>query len=376
MKQGKSITELALELQNIRNHQKDFIIPNEAMGKVKAVTLEDVISETESHREIGLAIVNGETKSFKPTKFANSQIAGFADIPKPYFDRINRENPVLLTSAINHGFAMSTTLALANRQPGGRMLRTYDGKLRALVSSRYRRLDNFDPFEAVAPALLELGFEPESQELTEERLYIKCVTPKVTADVKPGDTVQYGLVVSNSDVGAGSVRVEPIIYRLVCKNGMISNVARRHAHLGRNQAGEGIEELLSDSTKELNDRAFWNTIRDVVTNFAKPEFFEAEVNKLREAARQPIVNFNLPQIVEESARQIGFALSDKAKGSIVDAMASGADGAGMNKWGLANAWTQGAQAEDLEYEAATEMERAGSKIIELTARQWEYVNAK
>jgi hypothetical protein len=280
-----------------------------------------------------------------------------------------------LATNINHGFARAATMAMAARGSTGRMLRTHKGTLRALVSSRFRRLDNFDLFEAIAPALIDLGFMPESTELTDRRLYLKCVTPKIEAEVKPGDVVQYGLVVSNSDVGAGSVRVEPMIMRLVCSNGLITNAAMRRAHMGKNLMLEEVEELLTDETKALTDRAFWNQVRDVVRSFAKPEFFEAEVNKLREADKQPIKLFDLPEIVERTTKAIGISASEATKKSIIDNLASGAHGAGLTKWGLANAYTWAAQDAGLDYEQATELERAGAQVIEMAPRQWEALNA-
>jgi hypothetical protein len=101
------------------------------------------------------------------------------------------------------------------------MLRTLDGKVRAVLSERYRRLDNFDLAEqrAAHPAgqLPEVRFE--SVELTETRMYLKCVTPRLKYEMAPGDVVQAGVVISNSEVGQGTLSVQPLLFRLVCRNG-------------------------------------------------------------------------------------------------------------------------------------------------------------
>lgn len=62
-----------------------------------------------------------------------------------------------------------------------------------------------------------------SCEVTEGNLYLKVINKAIRAEVKPGDVVQAGFVVSNSEVGLGSLRVEPLVYRLVCSNGLIVN---------------------------------------------------------------------------------------------------------------------------------------------------------
>lgn len=36
-------------------------------------------------------------------------------------------------------------------------------------------------------------------------------------EIVPGDIVQAGFVVSNSEIGLGALKVEPLVYRLICK---------------------------------------------------------------------------------------------------------------------------------------------------------------
>ena len=76
-----------------------------------------------------------------------------------------------------------------------------------------------------------------SCEVTESHLYLKVVNKKLKAEVGIGDVVQAGFVVSNSEVGLGSLKVEPLIYRLVCKNGLIvKDFAQKKYHVGRQVA--------------------------------------------------------------------------------------------------------------------------------------------
>ena len=67
------------------------------------------------------------------------------------------------------------------------LLRTLDGRVRAVLSERYRRLDNYDLAEHVLPTLQRLPEARfESVELTETRMYLKVVTPRVAFEVAPG----------------------------------------------------------------------------------------------------------------------------------------------------------------------------------------------
>ena len=74
----------------------------------------------------------------------------------------------------------------------------------------------------------------ESVELTDTNMYLKCVTPRLTFEMAPGDIVQAGVVISNSEVGQGTLSVQPLLYRLVCRNGLIaSDRSLRKTHIGR-----------------------------------------------------------------------------------------------------------------------------------------------
>lgn len=61
-----------------------------------------------------------------------------------------------------------------------------------------------------------------SCDITETHLYLKVINKSMKAEITEGDIVQAGFVVSNSEIGLGALKVEPLVYRLVCKNGMIS----------------------------------------------------------------------------------------------------------------------------------------------------------
>jgi len=140
------------------------------------------------------------------------------------------------------------------------MVRTLDTEVRAFLSNRYRRLDNFDLAEAVLPILAEMGegIRIVSAELTESRMYIKVINERLELEVKKGDVVQAGIALSNSEVGLGALSVEPLIYRLICTNGMIAkDYSKKRYHVGRNADEGEAYELFTDETLKADDRAFF-----------------------------------------------------------------------------------------------------------------------
>lgn len=374
MRQESTIQQLAATLKDVRDNSRDFALSAGALDRMSAVGIGGAL---------GVSLRNGEEHIFEPTPWAHSQIAEYSDIPNAYYSRIRGENPDLLIRSVNHGFERARGVAAGQRRGGGRMVRTHRDKLRAFVSDSYRRLDNHSLADAVLPVLVDLGFdlgegEVNSYALTDKRLYVKVTTARVQGEVKKGDVVQMGILVSNSDVGAGSLRVEPFLLRLACLNGMVMESALRKAHLGgQRQAGDDIEEMLTSATKSLSDQAFFAQVHDVVRASASPDFFERELNKLKDADKQAITNYDLPKIVERTLKEVGISAGEKVRESILDNLASGAHGAGMTKYGLSQAVTFAAgNAEGLDYDAATELERAGSKVIALSAKSWEVIQAK
>ena len=356
MKTGKTLTELAVELTRIQQAKKDFIVPTTKLSMTEKGDLQ---------------FTNGAAHDYKLTSFSAGQVASFADVPKQYFDRILAENPKLAADSVNHGFARNAKTEVQQKDTA-RLVRTIDGKVRGFLSDKYRILDSHDLLETALPELMQNDFEVMSSEITDKRLYLKCASPKIEGEVKKGDVIRYGVMLSTSDVGAGSLRVEPYFLRLACLNGMVSETKFSKAHLGRSNYENDIRELMSDNTKRLNDAAFFATVRDYLKSTMNPQNFERELNKMREASERKIENMDLVEVVELTAKQFGVTGENTKKG-ILQALAQGNEGAGLTQWGLANSFTRFAQDDSLDYDQSTELERVGSAIIELNPSQWQKI---
>lgn len=357
MKQGKSLTELAQELERIQSTARDFMVPTKALAVQPSGEIQ---------------FKNGVMHTFQPTKYAHSQIAQYSDIPHKYYERIRIQNPNLWADSVNHGLRVLEDTKSKQGLPETRLLRTVGNTLRANLSSKFRRLDSYHLCQHVLPLLLENKMRVVSSEITEKRLYIKAFTDKIQGEIAKGDVIQYGLCITNSDVGAGALKIEPMTMRLVCTNGMIANTASRHYHVGKNQAEMETRELLTAETLAADDKAFWLKVRDLVTHSMSQQGFENELNRLREANGLKIENFNVPEVVELAMEAVNVNGED-TKNNIIAYLANGADGAGLTKWGLANAFTYAAQSEHVDYDSSTDLERAGSAIIDLNEKQWKRV---
>ena len=163
------------------------------------------------------------------------------------------------------------------------------------------------------------------------------------------------------------MKVEPLIFRLVCSNGMISvDHSLRKTHIGRGFDGDDnmAQEFFKDETRKADDAAFYLKVRDVVAGTFEQTRFDKLVDKMRASAEREITGDPM-QVVEVTQRE--HALSDDERGGIMGALIAGAD---MTQWGLANAVTFTSQTVP-DYDRATELERLGGEIMELPQTRWD-----
>ena len=348
MKYGRSLQELAIELDRQAKVKKDYVATAGAMQM------------TAVNENFDLVIGN---TPFQLNENAHRQLGLQLKIPAPYYERMRAENPGLLMANVNGWFQQSPDTR--------RMVRTLDGTARAILSDRYRRIDNYEVAQTVLPIISEMqGARIESCELTDTRMYIKVVNERIQTEVVPGDIVQAGILISNSEVGMGSVSVKPLIYRLVCTNGMVADVGVGKRHVGRiNESVDGDFGIFRDETIEADDRAFLMKIEDTVRAAVDEARFNALVQKLRDAKEAPILPAAAPKVVELAAKE--FNIRQNESEGILGHLIAGGD---LSLYGLANAVTRHAQ--DVQsYDRSTELEATGYKIITMQPsllKRWQW----
>ena len=356
---GVTLPELAARIKREKGEKRDFIAPT---------TMLDF--QPSGDRGTIAFRPNGDSVLTEPTEHCLAQICQRSRIPKDYVDRMRQGNLDLLATNINHWW---------QRKPEKRMLRTLvngDNRARAFVSERYRPLDNFDLAEVVLPRLADVGCTVLSSQITETRLYIQAATPKMELDLNKLkvsgiklnelDPVQAGVVISNSEVGCGSLRVEEMLYRLTCFNGMITGYGKKRYHVGKGRTEfaelEEAAEYFTDATRQLDDRAFWSKVGDVVNSVFDLGRFTNLAQKFADTATLRLTNPTdaVDKVVEK------FQLSERESKGVLDNLIAGGDN---SLFGLVNAVTRTAE-ESESYDRAIELERMGGQIIELPQQTW------
>lgn len=350
MKTGRTLVDLASELSRQLNAKRDMIVPSPMMR---------FATDSGGTSQVTIETPDGSAR-YGTTELARRQLADKLGIPYAYFERMREKQPHLLDRNVN---------TWLHSEDDRRLVRTLDGNVRAVLSERYRRLDNYDLAEHVLPILQRLpGGRPESVELTDTRMYLKWIASKVRQEVSPGDVIEAGVVVTNSEVGLGSLSVQPLVFRLICSNGLIAaDQGLRKTHVGRLlAANDGDLSVFKDDTLEAQDRAFFMKVRDVVENAVSEVMLSQLADRLRRTRGIELVGDPV-----KSVEAIGtkYLLNEQERSGVLRHLISGGD---LSAYGLLNAVTHYSQEVD-DYDRATDFEVIGGRLLELPARDWQEI---
>ena len=234
--------------------------------------------------------------------------------------------PTLYDENVNYWLA-----ADPNKRHLVRGFRTDDpdapGIARALLSDRYRTIDNHDVLMATLDGVRQAGVEVhiDGADLSDHRMSLRLTCPEVSeyaADLLDGyrspftgqtgadnPTIFAGLVVKNSETGGGAFTIVPRLVVQVCSNGLqITKDAMRAIHLG-GKLDEGVIEW-SDETQRHELELVTSKTRDAVSTFLDVGYMQAKIAGLRELAGIEVVH---PlDTIERVARKTGWTADEEA----------------------------------------------------------------
>ena len=208
MKKGHDVKEMLNNINEDTKNKRDYLVD---MKSIKVETNNFVYPSISSdHLSQG---------SFVLTDHSLNQLCGKLEIGTQYLRKCLPVSQQLVTHNLNFWINNSKEKEL--------MLRTYvdindDIVARALCSNRYKRIDNDVVANHSLNKLMDLGLDIKYSHYDRDTLNITAVNPKLEGEVTKGDVVQSGVTITNSEIGSGSLMIQPFIYRLVCTNGMVA----------------------------------------------------------------------------------------------------------------------------------------------------------
>ena len=327
-----SLAELVQVVGEQERGKRDFLVETSQL----AMKTEDEVSYL--HIPAGRG-----TESFILNETARAQLADRLEIPFRFAEHLRQEHPVLLDQTVN---------TLFRSHPEKRLIRTLGEQCRAILSPKYRILDNFAFIGAVLPALAGMP-DAEVREcfLTDTHMQLSLTFNKAQALVQVGDPVCYGVLLQNSEVGVGSLSAASYIWRKVCGNGLVipqvDGPAMRRYHLGKR---------IDDLSRLPNDREVWMAYQDHVRNIADKGRFPQIVDRLQAAAQSPVEE-NPVVAVEKLAKR--FQLTKEESELVLDRYLAGCEN---SLWGMINAVTEAAKGAET-VQRRVDLQTIGGKMM-------------
>lgn len=259
---------------------------------------------------------------------AETQLLQRAGIPVTFFRRL----PDNLKWAVgNHLVQHGLTERAA-------LIRTVRGDIvRALLTESYTPLDDPDVLEAAADILGDDVVEVQKLDFTDDCTHLRLVFPMQATEARPGDVLQTGVHISNSETGYRAVHVDALVFRLACSNGLVRAESAGRTTLRHTGNSDRLKDYMARAIRDARDNA-----RQLVHEF-------------RESVGRTIAE------PEELLR--GFAReSDLTRDQLQAALAAFSLEPERSLFGVVNAITRAAQAES-NYEDRYQMERLGAQLL-------------
>lgn len=373
MQKGRTLVELAQAVQDAANR------------KVDVVTSVSNIDFDASNGKLLLTVNKpgeGAISVSEMTGHALNQTVEYAGIPNNFFDRIVTEHPALAATNLN-------TLVKAKREkdgsPSKRMVRLFRDPVarqngltdiaRAFVSNKFSRsMEHETMLAGVLPILVDSKeIEVVSTQLTDRKMYIKCIFPNMKGEVRKGDIIRYGFALTNGEIGGFSWAVEPFYDRLWCDNGAVSTIEiddahMRKAHIGRAQ-DESVE-FYQEDTIRADDTAITLKLRDTLNAMLNKDRWQQVLGRIQGAASRGGETADPIAAVERVSQLL--VLPKPEQNNVLANFLKDGD---FSRWGLMNAITKVANDERVSYDRACELERIGPRILTLPESQWSQIAA-
>lgn len=239
---------------------------------------------------------------------AFEQLATRVGAPAAY---IRELPPKLAMACMNYGLVHRDRPAL---------LRVAGNSIRAIVSERYAALDDSIVLETLADTLRHLGLRDHAfvrAIAVGTTTVLRLTLPSEGVAVRPGDVIEHGIEIANSELGLRSVQITPVTVRLVCTNGMRATygaASKRLRHVGdparlRDAFREAVPMALAEARGDI---ARWKQSVDVLVDDALAEVeslrsFGATTSDVHAVARTLAASFSdgrQPNAFEELAQSM------------------------------------------------------------------------
>lgn len=255
-----------------------------------------------------MAIPKMSNAAFEILPNAMNQTTESLNIPRMFSDRLLKDKPDLWQHLLNN-------LSADSEKP--RLIRTIDQSSRAVLSNRFKTIDNYGIFFESLKAIQDFKPEFYGASLTYDNMYLRAGFPTVQAEIKKDDIVEAGIFIKNSETGNGRFEASLYINRLFCLNGMISkDNSLSRTHLGKRREFDASQQVI-----EAEARLIKEEVKDILVKALNPAAFDRTVKALRESTE---IKIDKP-IEEINNLGIAFEMSEIEQKNLLSAFVQNKD---------------------------------------------------
>lgn len=292
----------------------------------------------------------------KLTHWAFGQLAQRIGAPASYLRGLPG---TLAVQNLNHGLAKRAKDEALNQMAKMLFHRMPDGTVlcRAMTTDAYQRIWNHEVAERLVN-LQGLGWEPAMPDVrslgddkpplyaSDHDMFVFLRNAEKTIEEGNGQPVYRGVIVENSEVGAGALKLTRFLYRFMCGNHIIW----------------GASKVTDLSVRHVGDaRGRWGKFAVQMREWADEGAHEDEV-KIK-AAQYKMIGGTKEEVLDAIFGKRAVNLSRKQLDAGYDAVVPNQDGDPNSVWGMVQGLTRYSQT--LPYaDERTAIDRAAGKILE------------
>ena len=372
---NNELLNLMQKVKDQAERSKDFIAPTNAL-QIQTLNKDGSPADDSEQSKFSRIVVEREdgdpTYMYNANDVALSQIGQRAGIDSRTMQRLQQGYPTQFDSVIN---------AIWQKEPKNTMIRTFmdsdtHGIARAVLSDKFKTFDNTNLLNSAIPQLMEseAQWKVVNADVTDKRLYLRLKSEVITGEgANKGDLMASGIGLSNSEVGAGSVQVYQMYWTLACLNGMQTENRHRQSHITSSQADGETWKMLTDETKNADNRALELKVRDLVAGYTSRESFDEIIDKMKTAG-QDLIEGSVNNAVNSLGKVIN--LTKKETASVLDGLMAtigqeGYAGNPVSRATMVNAVTNVANRVDAD--EMDDWQRRGGQILNMNKTDWNRV---
>jgi len=290
MKKGHDVRQVVQQINKDVKSKKDYIVTLNALEVTTSNNTYPNLEFTDAPDQYSL------------TDHSMNQLCGKLEIGTQYLRKCLPVSQELVAHNLNFWIKNTKSKEL--------MVRTIERDsdelpniARAVCSNRYKRIDNDVVVTHSLNKLMDLGLDIKYSYYDRDTLNIAAVNPKLEGEVAKGDVVQSGVTITNSEIGSGSLIIQPFIYRLVCTNGMVAP-----RYLNRFYS-KHVGKIIIDPSQDDQYITIIDKMQKQIDLVNDNEVWKESFQKLKDSTKQTI---NSHQIVELAKKQ-GVTESERAQ---------------------------------------------------------------